>query len=207
MIRATQKDKKLVVDILVEAFDPIKGDNSINFIVRHDTKRLYRMRVLMEYLFDKALRTGEVFLSDNFGSCLLITYAHKDRFSVSKVISTLRLVLFCIGFNRLRKVLRRQKIVQRNYPKGEYIRPMIFAVKQEYKGTVTAAKLIMQVYKEKQHLALPIIVDTASEELVGLYRKFGLRIFNTETELGFPIYMLRMEGVPPIKGERTRKII
>jgi len=153
----------------------------------------------MEYLFDKAMRTGEGFLSDNRASCLLITYAHKDKFSFSKLFSTLRLAVCCIGIERVRKVLKRQKIVQRNYPKGEYIRPMIFAVKKEYKGTVTAAKLIMQVFNDFKNNTLPVIVDTASKDHVKLYQKFGLKIFNQEKELGFPIYLLKMNKLPNMK--------
>lgn len=196
MIRALKKDRNEVVDILVEAFEPLKDKNSINLVLKPGGDRTMRMRVLMEYLFDKAMRTGEVFLSDNRASCLLITYAHKDKFSLSKLFSTLRLVFKCIGIRRIGAVLKRQSIVQRNYPDGEYIRPMIFAVRNEYKGTVTAAKLIMQVFKDYQSNRLPVIVDTASEDLVKLYQKFGLKIFNTEEELGFPIYMLRMNKVP-----------
>jgi len=196
VIHAQKQDRNEVVDILVEAFEPLKDKNSINLVLKPDGNRTKRMRVLMEYLFDKAIRTGEVFLSDNRGSCLLITYAHKDRFSISKFFSTLRLVFKCIGVTRVGAVLKRQNIVQRNYPDGEYIRPMIFAVRSEYKGTVTAAKLIMQVFKDYQSNRLPVIVDTASEDLVKLYQKFGLQIFNTEEELGFPIYMLRMNKVP-----------
>lgn len=192
MIRATADDRTTVVDILVEAFEPLKEENSINLVVKQDDRRAERMRILMEYLFDKAMRTGEVFLSDNRASCLLITYAHKDTFSWSKVRSTVRLALKCIGIERIGKVLRRQRIVQRNYPEGAYIRPMIFAVRKEYKGTVTAAKLIMQVFTDFKDNQLPVIVDTASEDHVRLYQKFGLRIFNQEKELGFPIYLLRM---------------
>ncbi|MGB5555024.1 MAG: GNAT family N-acetyltransferase [Flavobacteriaceae bacterium] len=192
MIRAQKKDKKEVVAILVDAFEPLQEENSINLVVKQDEHRVQRMHVLMEYLFDKAMRTGEVFLSDNRASCLLITYAHKDTFSFSKLFSTLRLAIQCIGIERVGKVLKRQKIVQRNYPEGEYIRPMIFAVKKEYKGTVTAAKLIMQVFKDFKGNQLPVIVDTASEDHVRLYQKFGLKIYNKEKELGFPIYLLRM---------------
>lgn len=192
MIRAIQSDKELVVAILIEAFEPLKEENSINLVVKQDSKRSERMRVLMEYLFDKAMRTGEIFLSDNRASCLLITYAQRDTFSFSKLFSTVRLAVQCIGIERVGKVLRRQKIVQRNYPEGNYIRPMIFAVKNEYKGTVTAAKLIMQVFKDFKDNELPVIVDTASEDHVRLYQKFGLKIFNKEKELGFPIYLLRM---------------
>lgn len=192
MIRARKEDKKEVVAILVEAFEPLNEDNSINLVVKQDENRVERMHVLMEYLFDKAMRTGEVFLSDNRASCLLITYAHKDKFSFSKLFSTLQLAIKCIGIERVGKVLKRQKIVQRNYPDGEYIRPMIFAVKNDYKGTVTAAKLIMQVFKDFKDNQLPVIVDTASEDHVRLYQKFGLKIYNKEKELGFPIYLLRM---------------
>ena len=204
MIRATQEDRQLVVDILVEAFEPLDEDSSINFVVKQDDKRMKRMYVLMEYLFDKAMRTGEVFLSDNRASCLLITYPHKDKFSSAKLLSTLRLAFKCIGIERVAKVLRRQKIIQRNYPKGEYIRPMIFAVKNEYKGTVTSAKLIMQVFKDFKDNELPIIVDTASEAYVKLYQKFGLKVFNKEEELGFPIYLLRMnQVVSPLSKSKT----
>lgn len=192
MIRASKEDRTTVVDILVEAFEPLMEENSINLVVKQDEKRSERMRVLMEYLFDKAMRTGEVFLSDNRASCLLISYAHKDTFSIAKLVSTARLAMKCIGIERVGKVLRRQKIVQRNYPDGAYIRPMIFAVRNDYKGTVTAAKLIMQVFKDFKDNELPVIVDTASEDHVRLYQKFGLRIFNKEKELGFPIYLLRM---------------
>ena len=192
MVRADFRDRQLVVDILVEAFEPLDDDNSINFVVKQDEKRTERMQVLMGYLFDKAMRSGEVFLSDNRASCLLISYAHKDRLGLAKMLSTLRLAFGCIGIERVGKVLKRQKIVQRNYPNGKYIRPIIFAVRRDYKGTATAAKLILQVFQDFKNNQLPVIVDTASEDHVKLYEKFGLKIFNKEEALGFPIYLLRM---------------
>lgn len=192
MIRARYSDRALVVDILVEAFDPLTEDNSINLIARRDKKRGKRMYRLMAYLFDKAMRTGEVFLSDNLGSCLLIAYDNKSVISWASVRSDMLLAVHCIGIKKLFSVIKRQKIVKRNYPKTNHIRPLIIGVKNEYKGTVTAAKLIMQVFKDFENNALPVIVDTASEEHVKLYQKFGLQVFNTEEELGFPIYLLRM---------------
>jgi len=192
VIRAEKADKPMVVNILLEAFEPLKEDNSINFVVKQDKKRKQRMRVLMGYLFDKAMRTGAVFLSNNRASCLLITYAEKDRFSLKKMLSTLNLVFNCIGVMRVQKVLRRQRIIQRNYPNGNYIRPMIFAVKNEYRGTTTAAKLILEVFRDFKNNELPVIVDTASKDHVKLYKKFGLKTYKKEVELGFPIYLMRM---------------
>ncbi|MBG48204.1 MAG: GNAT family N-acetyltransferase [Pseudozobellia sp.] len=196
MIKATKAHRDLVVDILVDAFEPIHDDSSINFVVKQDEKRKERMRILMEYLFDKSLRTGVVCISDNKASCLLLTYSNRDKFTFGKLFSTLRLAFKCIGIGRVTKVLERQKIIQRNYPKTPYIRPMIFAVKQEFKGGVTAPRLILQVYEAFRETKLPVIVDAANENNVKLYQKFGLKIFNTEEGLGFPIYLMKMEGVP-----------
>lgn len=192
MILAVHSDRTIVVGILVEAFLPLTEDNSINLIARHDKKRDKRMQLLMGYLFDKAMRTGEVFLSDNRGSCLLISYQDRTMLSWASIKSDVLLAVNCIGIRSILSVIKRQNIVKRNYPKSNHIRPLIFAVKNEYKGTVTAAKLIMQVFKEFKTNTLPVIVDTASEEHVKLYQKFGLQVFNTEEELGFPIYLLRM---------------
>jgi hypothetical protein len=192
LIRAVHSDRALVIGILIEAFDPLEEDNSINLIVRQDKNRRKRMQLLMGYLFDKAMRSGEVFLSDNRASCLLISYKDKEVFSWASVISDFQFAVNCIGMKRFFSVIKRQKIVKRNYPKTNHIRPLIFAVKNEYKGTVTAAKLIMQVFKDFKNNTLPVIVDTASEEHVKLYQKFGLQVFNIEEELGFPIYLLRM---------------
>jgi len=192
LIRAKYSDRLLVVSILVEAFEPLDEDNSINFIVGQDKKRRQRMQLLMGYLFDKAMRTGEVFLSDNQASCLLISYKNREVFSWASLKADIHLAINCVGVRKLFPVLKRQMIIQRNYPKTNHIRPMIFAVKNEYKGTVTAARLIMQVFKDFKSNTLPVIVDTASEDHVKLYQKFGLEVYNKEEGLGFPIYLLRM---------------
>ena len=192
MIRAVHSDRALVIGILIEAFDPLEEDNSINLIVRQDKNRRKRMQLLVGYLFDKAMRSGEVFLSDNRASCLLISYKDKEVFSWASVISDFQLAVNCIGMKRFFSVIKRQKIIKRNYPKTNHMLLLIYAVKNEYKGTVTAAKLIMQVFKDFKNNTLPVIVDTASEEHVKLYQKFGLQVFNIEEELGFPIYLLRM---------------
>ena len=192
MKRADVKDRKLVIDILVEAFEPLDEDNSINFVVKQDGRRKERMQILMGYLFDKALRSGAVFLSDNYASCLLVSYSNKERLTLASLISTLQMAFKCIGIERVVKVLRRQHVVKRNYPKTAHIRPMIFAVKSKFKGGVTAPRLIMQVFDEFKGNKLPVIVDAASEHNVRLYQKFGLQVFNVEEGLGFPIYLLRM---------------
>jgi hypothetical protein len=77
--KGTKADKQLVVDILVSAFLPIMEENSINLIVKQDHKRTQRMAVLMDFLFKKALHFGEVYISENNQSCILLKFPHRER--------------------------------------------------------------------------------------------------------------------------------
>ena len=75
MIKASEKDKELVVSILVSAFKDLEEDNSINFIVENGEDRIDRMKALMGYLFEKSMLFGEVYLSQNKNACLLLSFS------------------------------------------------------------------------------------------------------------------------------------
>ncbi len=192
MTKASNKDKKLVVDILVSAFVPYKEENSINLVVKQDEKRIQRMQILMGYLFERAMLFGEVFISDNRKACLLITYSHKEKVTLKTILLDIQLAFKCIGIERVYTVLKRQQITKRNYPKEKYIRPMIFGVKKEFKGKGTAARLMLKVKNHFKNNELPVIIDAASQQNVSLYKKFGFKVIKTEKALGFPIYFLRL---------------
>jgi ribosomal protein S18 acetylase RimI-like enzyme len=189
---ANNKDKQLVADILVSAFAKIDEDNSINFIVKQDSKRLERMHVLMGYLFDRALLFGEVYLSDNEQACVLLKFPHREKTNLKTISLDINLALKCIGITRVYKVLKRQKIAKRNYPKEKHIRPVILGVKNANQGKGSAARLMLQVLNKYKGNTLPVIIDTASVENVELYKKLGFKVFKTEDNLGFPMYFLRM---------------
>ena len=69
---------------------------------------------------------------------------------------------------------------------------MIFGVKNEFKGGVTAARLMLNVKNYYENNTLPVLIDAAAEYNVKLYQKFGFRIIKKENTLGFPIYFLRI---------------
>ena len=69
---------------------------------------------------------------------------------------------------------------------------MLMGVKKECKGNRTAALLMIEVKSRFKNNPLPIIIDTASEQNVELYQKFGFKIIKKEESLGFPIYFLRL---------------
>jgi len=192
LIRADVKDKKLVVDILTSAFIPKKENNSINLVVKQDKNRIQRMRVLMGYLFDRAMLFGAVFISDNKKACLLLNYPHKEKITCQTMQLDLQLAVQCIGIERVFKVLKRQRVARRNYPKEKYIKPIIVGVESEINGKGSAARLIIEVKNHYVNNQLPVVIDAASEDNVRLYKKFGFRVINKEEALGFPIYYLRL---------------
>ncbi|MFC5046845.1 GNAT family N-acetyltransferase [Aquimarina hainanensis] len=192
MRKASIEDKELVTDILVSAFAPLKGDNSINLIVKQDHKRVQRMRILMAYLFEKAFYFGEVFISSNNKACLLLHFPHKEKTTLRTILLNIRLAFFCIGIERVFEVLKRQRIAKQFYPKERHIRPVILAVKEDAKGNGTAARLMLHVKDQYKDNQLPVIIDTSSEYNVKLYKRFGFKLIKKEKGLKFPIYFLRL---------------
>ena len=189
---ASITDKNLVADILVSAFLPLKEENSINLVVKQDKKRVERMRFLMEYLFEKAFNFGEIYISNNNKACILLAFPDKEKTTLKTLLLNIQLAYKCIGFERVLTVLKRQKIVQQKYPKGEYILPLIMGVTNNCKGNGTAARLMIEVNNHYKNNKLPVIVDAASKKNVRLYQKFGFKVFKEENTLGFPIYFLRL---------------
>ena len=192
MRKGYNSDKRLVIDILVSAFLPIKEENSINLIVKQDHKRAQRMEILMEYLFEKALYFGEVYISDNEKSCILLKFPHREKTTLKSIIWNIKLATKCIGLTRVPKVLKRQKITERNYPSTPHIRPMIMGTIDENKGNGTAARMMLELINTHKDKHLPVIVDAAADHNVRLYQKIGFKIIGREDELGFPIHFLQL---------------
>ena len=189
---ANPKDKELVAEILTSAFESSKEDSSINFTVKQDERRVERIKILMEYLFERAMLFGEVFISDNEKACLLVKYTHLEKTTLKTIKLDIKLAFKCIGIERVYKVLKRQQIVKKNYPKEKHIRPVILGVKKEINGKGTAARLMIKLKHRFKDNKLPVILDAASEKNVKLYQKFGFRIVKKEDSFGFPMWFLRL---------------
>lgn len=192
MRKANIFDKRLVTEILVSAFAPLKEENSINLVIKQDNKRIERMHILMEYLFEKAIRFGAIFISDNNKACMHLKYSTEEKVTFSTILLDLKLVFKCIGVFRVFGILKRQRIANQNYPKTAHIRPIIMGVKKEYKGNGSAARLMLEIKSKFNSNSLPVIIDVASIHNVQLYQKIGFKIIKKEDSLGFPIYFLSL---------------
>lgn len=192
MRKAGIEDKQLVSEILVSAFLPLKERNSINLVVKQDKRRAERMKILMNYLFERSLLFGEIFISQNEQACILLLFPHKERITLKTILLDIDLAYRCIGISRVYQVLKRQKVAGKYYPKDKHIKPVIMGVNEKSKGNGTAARLMLKVKNKFKDYSYPVIVDAASLTNAKLYQKFGFKIINKEEALGFPIYFLRL---------------
>ena len=193
MIKATSKHKQLVVDILVSAFKDVEEENSINFLVGDGEGRIKRMQYLMGYLFDCSMLFGEVYLTDNLKSCLLLSFSENERVTFKSIYLDLKVLFQCIGVQNSFELYRRQKIIKQHYPKKEnYIKPVIMGSLNDAYGSGSAARLVISVMKKYKENKKPVIVDTVSEYNINLYKKFGFKVIKIEESLGFPITLLRL---------------
>jgi len=71
MRQAKYEEKNLIVDILTQSFE---SNQSVNYIIPQDKKRMKRIRTLMDYSFEVCYLFGEVFISEDKKACALIVY-------------------------------------------------------------------------------------------------------------------------------------
>ena len=114
MRRASLEEKDLVVDILTQSFE---SNQSVNYIVSQDKKRLERIRVLMDYSFDVCSLFGEVFISDDKKACALIVYPDKKKTNIKSALLDLKLITQCIGIKNVKKTLDREALIKKTQPK------------------------------------------------------------------------------------------
>ena len=146
MIKADPKHKQLVVSILVSAFRDVDGGNSINYLVGTGKKRIKRLEYLMGYLFDWSILFGEIYITNNKKSCLLLTFSEREKVNLKSIFLDLKVLFKSIGIHNSFELYKRQKLIKQHYPKSEnYIKPVIMGTFQDGFGSGSAARLVISV--------------------------------------------------------------
>ncbi|MHB8209562.1 hypothetical protein [Mucilaginibacter sp.] len=114
MIKVTPNDKALVVNILAQSFD---DNQSVNYIVKQDSKRIQRIRVLMDYSFEICSLFGAIYLSNDKKACALILFLDQKRTTLKSILLDLKLILFCVGWSGIKKTLSRESLIKKIQPK------------------------------------------------------------------------------------------
>lgn len=193
MIRASKKDKETIVNLLWSTFIELEFPNSINFVVKQDQKRSTRLRYLMEYQYNVALKYGEIWLSDDKEGCILLLFPEKKGFSLSLLLWEIKLALCCIGLENVTKVLKRESQLKKKHPKVPFIYFWLMAVNPEAQGTGIGQKLLSEVLEKYKNSNKPFYLETTTKSNLKFYTKNDFIIFDNTDTLNYPLFFLKYE--------------
>jgi len=184
MIKANKADKHLIIDILRKAFDK---NNSVNFVVKQDSKRYERIKSLMDYSFEVCYRFGEIYLSEDKKACALILYPDKQK---ATILLDMTLLLNCIGLSRAKKVLNRNSKIKQHYPTKAINYLWFIGVDSTQQGKGLGSSLLNDIIGASDSNNRPIYLETSMLQNLPFYKRLGFEIYK-ELNFGHTLYLLR----------------
>jgi ribosomal protein S18 acetylase RimI-like enzyme len=175
MIEASNKDKASIVEILTTAFDTNK---SVNYIIKQDGKRTERIRNLIDYSFEMCFRFGRVYLSEDKKACGLILLPHLKKTNIASVSLDIQLVFKSIGLQNIGKVMKREQNIKGFHPKTPFVYLWFIGVKPEFQGKGVGSKLLNEIITESKTLALPVYLETSTDQNIPWYQKRGFQPYH-----------------------------
>lgn len=189
MIKAEHKDKDLVVDILIKSFDT---NQSVNYIIKQDRKRIKRVTALMDYSFEVCYLFGDVFLSDDKKACALVTYPDKKKTTLKSILLDVRLILSAVGVKNINKTLAREAMINKMHPKEPMYYLWFIGVDPEYQNEGIGSVLLNEIIEDSESKKRPVYLETSTLKNLPWYEKFGFQIYH-ELDLSYKLFFLKRE--------------
>ncbi len=189
MKRAKNNDKNVVVDILSKSFDT---NQSVNYIVKQDSKRFQRVRALMDYSFEVCYLFGDVFLSDDKKACALVTYPDKKKTTLKSMLLDAKLIISCVGVGNIKKTLHREAMIKKLQPNEPMYYLWFIGVEPKYQNEGIGGSLLEDIIKDSNQKKRDIFLETSTLENIPFYKKFGFQVYN-ELELSYKLFFLKRE--------------
>ena len=189
MIKATYDDKELIIDILTDSF---QTNQSVNYIVKQDSKRIQRVRALMDYSFEVCHDFGDVFLSDNKKACALVLYPDKKKTTLKSILLDVKLILSCVGIGNIKKALGRESKIKKLQPKELMYYIWFIGVDPAHQNSGIGTELLNQIITDSIQKKRPIYLETSTLKNIPWYKKFGFDVYN-ELELTYKLFFLKKE--------------
>jgi ribosomal protein S18 acetylase RimI-like enzyme len=187
MRRAQHSDRSFICELLTASFD---DNNSVNYVVKQDEKRISRIRMLMGYSFDMCNRFGEVWIDDDRRACALILFPDKKKLTLKTIIWDLKLAFSVIGLSRVNTVLRREGMIKKNYPRDAMAYLWFLGVHHQHQGRGAGSALLREVIRECESKNRPVYLETSMQRNIPFYQKFGFEIY-ASLQLTYTLYLLR----------------
>lgn len=187
MIKADKNDKSHVIEILSNSFE---DNQSVNYIVKQDSKRIERIRALMDYSFEICYMFGAVYLSDDKTGCALILYPDQKKFSIKSTLLDVQLLLNSIGLTRAGTAMSRESAIKSNYPNQPIYYLWFLGVLNTDQNRGVGSQLLKEIIQDSQKQQRPIYLETSTIKNIPWYQKFGFSIYK-ELDFGYKLFMLR----------------
>ena len=189
MITATKKDKQIIINILMLAFEQ---NASVNYIVGTGIDRLARITYLMDYAFEICYRFGKALISEDRNACALVLFPDQKKFNLTTVWLDLLLTAKVVGFGGINKVLKREKMIKCQHPAGNFFYIWFIGVRPAHQSEGIGSKLLTEVLAMAAELARPVYLETSTLINIPWYEKFGFEVFH-KLDLGYQLFFLRKQ--------------
>lgn len=187
MQEAKSEDKALIINILTESF---KDNQSVNYLIPADSRRLNRIRALMDYSYETCKLFGKVYLSDDKKGCALVSFPERKKTTIRSLWLEVKLILNGIGFGNISKAINREKEISKNYPSTPIYYLWFIGVQPDSQNSGVGKKLMEGIVAESERLQRPIYLETSTVKNIPWYRKFGLNVYN-QLEFGYTLFLIR----------------
>lgn len=189
MRQANYKEKNLIIDILTQSFE---SNQSVNYIIPQDKKRIKRIRALMDYSFEVCYLFGDVFISDDNKGCALIVYPDKKKTSLKSIFLDVKLIIQCVGLKNITKTLSREALIQKIQPKKTMTYLWFIGVNLTDQNKGIGSRLLQEIIEQSIHIKRPIYLETSTVKNLPWYSKFGFKTYS-EQDLSYHLYFLKMD--------------
>lgn len=190
MLMASRADKPLVVEILVHSF---RENPSVRFITGERKHREKRLKALMEYSFDVCYESGHIYLNAEKTACALVLFPERKRTTVRSVSRDIKLILKVIGLSNVPKVLKRNTLIERQYPSALFYYlwfiGVLPAVQHKKQGTL----LLKELIKESDQINRPLLLETSVQQHIAWYEKNGFYSYH-RLYYHYELYFLRRDA-------------
>ena len=189
MIKADLSDKKAVINILARFFE---NNKSVTEIVKQDHKKGERIRVLMEYAFEKCYKFGEVWLLNNRKGCALVLYPHMEMIFIKSLWMDIKLIYMAVGIRNIKKAIKRNKAIKkrRQYVDMAYL--WFIGVDPLVRHIGLGNSLMEHVIQYSNDKILPIYLETSVDKNVSWYEKYGFQVYD-KLNFGYTLNFLKRE--------------
>lgn len=191
MIKANNKDRKLIVELLTQSF---KDNQSVNYVIRQDMRRLQRIRALMHYSVEVCSLFGDVWITENKKACALILYPHLKKNTLQSVWLDVNLILRAIGVGGINKVIKRENLIKAKQVKGQMAYLWFIGVNPLYQHSGIGSLLLKEVLADAEKKRLPVYLETSTEKNLPWYQRFGFKIYD-KLVLTYVLHFLKYEPV------------